>query len=43
MEFKTIGTFFTLRFGVMKDTMKYLHSDLKTINNEIIRGKWQMR
>jgi len=43
MEFKTLGKLMTLKFAVMKDTMKYYGSNIKTKNNEIIRGKWQKK
>lgn len=41
MGFKQLGLLMSLKFAVMKDTMKYYSSNIKTENNKIIRGKWK--
>ena len=43
MKFKTLGQLINMKFGVMKDTIVYYGSNIKTKNNEIIRGKWQKK
>lgn len=43
MEFKLRGQVIDMYFSVMKDTMKFYTSSIKTKNNNIILGKWQKK
>lgn len=43
MKFRLLGLLIDMNFSVMKDTMKYYTSNIKTKNNDIIKGKWQKK